>query len=213
VQKMFERYSERARRVLFFARYELSALGGETIDPAHVLLGLLRDSKRTDQLFASLGIPPAELRLNIEQRVTRGARFPTSVEIPFAAATKRVLEFAAEEADRLLQQTIEPEHLLLALLRENDPVAAASLFAYGMGLDEAREYIVSGLRNDARTADTELVESVDPLAAAHIDRIRHLVRDLAQTDSNTAEGHTLVGRIDDEVMMLMNLLGIGPASE
>jgi ATP-dependent Clp protease ATP-binding subunit ClpC len=87
---MFERYSERARRVLFFARYELSVLGGETIDPAHLLLGLLRDSKETDRLFASRNIPPAELRLKIEQRVTRGARFPTSVEIPFAAATIRV---------------------------------------------------------------------------------------------------------------------------
>ena len=203
---MFERYSERARRVLFFARYELSTLGGERIDPAHLLLGLLRDSKGTDRLFASRNIPPAELRLTIEQRVTRGAKCPTSVEVPFAGATKRVLNFAAEEADRLLQHTVEPEHLLLALLRENDPVAAPSLIAYGIGLDDTREYIVSRPRNRIETAGTELVESVNPLAAAHIERIAQLVRDLAQTDSNSAEGRTLVGRIDDELMMLMNLL-------
>jgi hypothetical protein len=52
----------------------------------------------------------------------------------------------------------------------------------------------------------EPIESVNPLAAAHIERIGQLVRDLAQTDSNSAEGQTLVGRIDNELMMLMNLL-------
>ena len=210
---MFERYSERARRVLFFARYELSVLGGETIDPAHLLLGLLRDSKETDRLFANRNIPPAELRLKIEQRVTRGAKFPTSVEVPFAAATKRVLHFAVEEADRLLQQTIEPEHLLLALLRENDPVAGASLVAYGIGVDDTREYIVSRPRNPSATGNLEPIESVNPLVAAHIERIMQLVRELAQTDSNTPEGQTLVGRIDDELIMLMNLLGQRPAPE
>jgi ATP-dependent Clp protease ATP-binding subunit ClpC len=203
---MFERYSERARRVLFFARYELSVLGGETIDPAHLLLGLLRDSKDTDRLFTSRNIPPAELRVKIEQGVTRGATLPTSVEIPFAAATERVLHFAAEESDRLLHHTVEPEHLLLALLRENDPVAAASLIAYGIGLDDTREFIVSRLQDRPATADMEPIESVNPLAAAHIERIGQLVRDLAQTDSNSAEGQTLVGRIDNELMMLMNLL-------
>jgi ATP-dependent Clp protease ATP-binding subunit ClpC len=203
---MFERYSERARRVLFFARYELSVLGGETIDPTHVLLGLLRDAKGTARLFESRNIPLAELRLKIEQRVRGGAKISTSIEVPFTRATQRVLNFATEEADRLLQHTVEPEHLLLALLRENDPVAAASLIAYGLGLDDAREYLASRARTDIATTDTELGKSVNPLAAAHIERITQLVRDLAQTDSNTAEGQTLVGRIDDELMMLMNLL-------
>lgn len=202
---MFERYSERARRVLFCARYELSVLGGETIDPAHLLLGLLRDSKATDGLLASRNIQPAELRLKIEQGVTRGAKVPTSVEVPFAAATTRVLHFAAEEADRLLQQTVEPEHFLLALLRENDPVAAANLIAYGIGLDDTREYIVSRPRNRSATVDPELVNR-NPLAGAHIERIMQLVRELAQTDSNSPEGQTLVGRIEAE-LMLLNLLG------
>jgi ATP-dependent Clp protease ATP-binding subunit ClpC len=205
-QNMFDRYSERARRVLFFARYELTQLGGETIDPAHLLLGMLRDSKGADRLFASRNIPPADLRRTIEQRVGRGATFPTSVEVPFAQATQRVLNFATEEADRLLQHTVQPEHLLLGLLRENDPVAAACLIAYGMDRDDTREDIVSRSRTRTATTDTELVKSVNPLAAAHIERIKQLVRDLAQTDSNTADGQTLVGRIDDELTMLMNLL-------
>ena len=203
---MFDRYSERARRALFFTRYELGQLGGETIDPAHLLLGLLRDSKGIHRLFASWNIPLAELRLKIEQRVTRGDKMPTSVEVPFAAATKRVLNFAVEEADRLLDHNIEPEHLLLGLLRENDPVAAASLIAYGIGLDGTREFIVSSPHTYNATADTDLVESVKPLAAAHVERVMQLVRDLAQTESDSAEGRTLVGRIDEELMMLMELL-------
>ena len=203
---MFDRYSERARRVLFFSRYELGQLGGATIEPAHLLLGLLRDSKGTHRLFASRNIPPADLRLTIEQRLTRGETVPTSVEIPFAAATKRVLHFAVEEADRLLHHNIEPEHLLLALLRENDPVAAASLIAYGISLDGAREFIASSPHIRNATTDIQLVESVKPLAAAHVERIMQLVRDLAQTESNSTQGRTLVGRIDEELMMLMELL-------
>ena len=73
---MFDRYSERARRALFFSRYELGQLGGATIDPAHVLLGLLRDSKGIHRLFASRNIPLADLRLKIEQGVTRGRNVP-----------------------------------------------------------------------------------------------------------------------------------------
>jgi ATP-dependent Clp protease ATP-binding subunit ClpA len=203
---MFGRYSERARRVLFFSRYELGQLGGSAIEPAHVLLGLLRDSKGIHQLCANWNIQLGELRLKIEQHVTRGEKLPTSVEIPFAEATKRVLNFAAEEADRLLHHDIEPEHLLLGLLRENDPVAAASLVAYGIGLDGTREFIASRPHTFNVTTDTELVESVEPPAAAHVERIMQLVRDLAQTESGSTEGRELVGRIDEELMMLMELL-------
>ena len=149
-----------------------------------------------------------ELRSKIEQRVTRGEQLPTSVEVPFAETTKRVLIFAAEEADRLLHHSIEPEHLLLGLLRENDPVAVASLIAYGISLDGvlASPSSRSSPRTDNATTDTQLVESVKPLAAAHVERIMQLVRDLAQRESGSAEGRILVGRIDQELMMLMELL-------
>jgi ATP-dependent Clp protease ATP-binding subunit ClpC len=203
---MFDRYSERARRVLFFSRYEPGQLGGSTIEPAHVLLGLLRDSKGIHRLFANRDIPLAELRLKIEQRVAGGEKLPTSVEIPFAEATKRVLNFAVEEADRLLHHNIEPQHLSLGLLRENDPVAAASLIACGIGLDGAREFIASSPHTQNATTDPELVASVKSVAAAHVERIMQLVRDLAQTGSGSTEGRTLVARIDEEPRMLMELL-------
>lgn len=202
---MFDRYSEGARRALFFARDELAQLGGATIDPAHLLLGLLRDSKEIRRLFANRNIAVAEVRLKIEQCVTRGEKLPTSAEIPFAKTTTRALNFAAEEADRLLHHNLEPEHLLLGLLRENDPLAAASLIVYGISMDSTREFIASSPHTNA-TTDTQLVESVKPLAAVHVERITQLVRDLAQTESGSTEGRTLAGRIDQELMMLMELL-------
>ena len=203
---MFDRYSERARRVLFFSRYELTQLGGSTIDPAHVLLGLLRDSNGIHTLLANWNIPLPELRLQIEQGVTRGKRLPTSAEIPFAEATKRVLNFAAEEADRLLRHNIEPEHLLLALLRENDPVAAANLIAFGISLDRTREFIASDPHTHSATTEPHLSKSLKPLGADHVERIMELVRDLAQTESGSTKRRMLVGRIDEELMMLMELL-------
>ena len=202
---MFDRYSEGARRALFFARYEVGQLGGTTVDPAHLLLGLLRDSKDIRRLLASRNIAVAELRLKIEERASRGKKLPTSVEIPFAITTKRALEFAAEEADRLLHHNIETEHLLLGLLRENDPVAAACLTAYGINLDTTRAFMASFPGANA-TTDTQPVESVKPLAAVHVERISTLVRDLARTESDSTEARNLVGRIEEELMMLMELV-------
>jgi ATP-dependent Clp protease ATP-binding subunit ClpC len=203
---MFDRYSERARRALFFTRYELNHLGGAIIEPGHLLLGLLRDLKGIHRLLANWNIPLADLRLTIEQRVTHGDKLPTSAEIPFAEATKRVLSFAAEEADRLVHHSIEPEHLLLGLLHENDPVAAASLIAYGISLDGTRELMVSRWHTDHATTDTQLIESAKSLATAHVERIMQFAQDLAQTESGSPEGQLLVGRIDQELMMLMELL-------
>src|SRR5881392_2323173 len=95
---MFERYTESARRSLFFARYEASQLGSISIEPEHLLLGLVRDSRALSTLTH---ISPEELRQEIEKAVVFKEKLSTSVEIPFAIASKRVLQFAAEEAKTL----------------------------------------------------------------------------------------------------------------
>ena len=111
---MFERYTERARRVLFFARYEASQLGSISIETEHLLLGLIREGKGlTSRIFAR-----SHLRSRTSARRSRAA--PSSARRSrrrsrsrFSAETKRVLQFAAEEADRLLHNYIGTEHLLL----------------------------------------------------------------------------------------------------
>src|SRR5918994_931198 len=148
---MFERYTERARRVLFFARYEASQLGSISIETEHLLLGLIREGKGlTSRIFARSHLSLENIRKEIEGRTVFREKVSTSVEIPFSAETKRVLQFAAEEADRLLHNYIGTEHLLLGILREERSVAATILMEKGMRLHQVREDIVQ-LLNEKTT--------------------------------------------------------------
>jgi ATP-dependent Clp protease ATP-binding subunit ClpC len=160
---MFERYTERARRVLFFARYEASQLGSISIETEHLLLGLIREGKGlTSRIFARSHLSLESIRKEIEGRTVFREKVSTSVEIPFSAETKRVLQFAAEEADRLLHNYIGTEHLLLGILREERSVAATILMEKGMRLNTVREDIVA-LLNEKTTVNNRAKET--PLLA------------------------------------------------
>src|SRR5512133_492173 len=161
---MFERYTERARRVLFFARYEASQLGSISIETEHLLLGLIREGKGlTSRIFARSHLSLEHIRKEIEGRTVFREKVSTSVEIPFSAETKRVLQFAAEEADRLLHNYIGTEHLLLGILREERSVAASILMEKGMRLHTVREDIVQLLNEKTtltRVKETPLLAEV-----------------------------------------------------
>jgi ATP-dependent Clp protease ATP-binding subunit ClpC len=140
---MFERYTERARRVLFFARYEATQLGSTSIETEHLLLGLIREGKGlTSRIFARSHLSLESIRKEIEGRTVFKEKVSTSVDIPFSPETKRVLQFSAEEADRLLHTYIGTEHLLLGLLREEQCVASSILYDKGMRLASVRDDIV-----------------------------------------------------------------------
>ena len=144
---MFERVSERARRVLFFARYEASELGSASIDTEHLLLGLVRESTGlTSRLLADAGIALDDIRDEVLRRVAEQPKIPTSVEIPFSAAAKRALQHAAREADRLSHDYIGTEHLLLGLLQQRHSVAAEVLTSRDLHSDRVRKRIVEFLR-------------------------------------------------------------------
>ncbi|MFL2433354.1 MAG: ATP-dependent Clp protease ATP-binding subunit [Vicinamibacterales bacterium] len=150
---MFERYTERARRVLFFARYEASQLGSISIETEHLLLGLIREGKGlTSRIFSRAHLSLENIRKEIEGRTVFREKVSSSVEIPFSTETKRVLQFAAEEADRLLHNYIGTEHLLLGILREERSVASEVLSEKGMRLNTAREDIVQ-LLNEKTTVN------------------------------------------------------------
>ena len=145
---MFERYTERARRVLFFARYEASRLGSLSIESEHLLLGLIREGKGlVSRIFARSHLSLENIRREIEGRTAFREKVSQSVEIPFSPEVKRTLGHAADEADRLLHQHIGTEHLLLGLLREERSVAATVLKEKGMRLETVRDDIVQ-LLND-----------------------------------------------------------------
>ena len=100
---MFERFTEQARRVLFFAREDASQLGSIRIDTEHLLLGLTRDGKGlTHRLFADAGTALDDIRDEVLRRIPARSATSATQEIPFSAAAQRVLQHSAEEADRLL---------------------------------------------------------------------------------------------------------------
>jgi uncharacterized protein (TIGR03435 family) len=147
---MFERYTEQARRILFFARYEASQLGSISIEAEHLLLGLIREGKGlTSQIFARFHVSPDGVREEIERRNVFHEKLSTSVEIPFSSAVKRALQYAAEESSRLLHTYIGTEHLLLGLLRVDQSTATTILNEAGLQLDAVRETIVELLSRDA----------------------------------------------------------------
>src|SRR5215831_13076894 len=124
---MFERYTESARRVIFFARYEASLAGTQAIDPEHLLLGITREDKSLlKQLLPNGSID--KMRSRIMQHLPGHEAIPTAVELPLAPETKRVLHYAHEESDRLSDRHIGTEHLLLGLMREERSMAAQILF-------------------------------------------------------------------------------------
>ena len=115
---MFERYTEKARRVIFFARYEASQYGCPYIETEHLLLGLMREDKALANRFLRSHGSIESIRKEIEQRITIRERISTSVEVPLSQESKRILNFATEEAERLGHKHVGTEHLLLGILRE-----------------------------------------------------------------------------------------------
>src|SRR6266404_6048518 len=109
---MFERYTERARRVIFFARYEASQYGSPYIETEHLLLGLLREDRAVAKRFLDEVNVEEGIRAEIEKHITPGEQFPTSVEVPLTPESKRALKLAAEEADRLGHRHVGTEHVL-----------------------------------------------------------------------------------------------------
>ena len=141
---MFERYTERARRVLFFARYEASQLGSTAISSEHLLLGLFRDGTgMTSRIFETAGLDSLAVHFEVGNAAADRPRIATSVEIPIGADAKAALRHAAEEADGLRHSHIESEHLLLGLLHQPDSAAGAILTRAGLRLEAVRESIVS----------------------------------------------------------------------
>ena len=136
---MFERYTEKARRVIFFARYEASQFGSPYIETEHLLLGLLREDKALTNRFLRSHASIESIRKQIEGRTTIRDKVSTSVDLPLSLECKRVLAYAAEEAERLAHKHIGTEHLLLGLLREDKSFAAEILHERGLRLSTLRE--------------------------------------------------------------------------
>ena len=149
---MFERYTEKALGTIFFARDAASQFGSPKIEPEHLLLGLLHESKplpegsqRPDISWALLVRHKELIRKQIEVHATIRAPVSTSVDMLLSNECQRVLAYAAQEAERLSHKHIGIEHLLLGLLREQDCFATKVLNERGVLLESARAQIENRL--------------------------------------------------------------------
>jgi uncharacterized protein (TIGR02246 family) len=136
---MFERYTEKARRAIFFARYEASQYGSTTIETEHLLLGIFREDHALTRKFLSQKGGAQALRDEIESHIARGARISTSVEVPLTPECKRILNRAAEEAELLGSKHVGNEHMLLGIFHEPACFAARLLADRGLTLSSLRE--------------------------------------------------------------------------
>ena len=141
---MFERYTERARRVIFFARYEALQYGSPNIAPEHILLGLMREDKTISARFFPFRhtLTVDTVRREVEERIVLRDRIPQSAELHLAPETKKILFFANDESRVLKNRHIGPEHILLGLVRQENSIAAEILFAYGLRVKEVRDEIL-----------------------------------------------------------------------
>ncbi|HSO76321.1 MAG TPA: ATP-dependent Clp protease ATP-binding subunit [Blastocatellia bacterium] len=191
---MFERYTEKARRVIFFARYEASQFGARAIESEHILLGLLREDKQLTQKFFRTPHSTVEsIRKEIEGRTPLRDKVSASVDLPLSPSAKRVLSYAADESERLQHRHIGTEHLLLGILREEKSPAHEILYERGLRLSQIRDDLTRGQQNDR-----SLSQKKD---APHL---AEFSRDLTEAASND-QLDPLIGR-ESEIERLVQIL-------
>jgi len=141
---MFNRFTERARKVILLAKEEAKRFNHDYIGTEHILLGLIREGEGVaSAVLASLGLTSDKIRLEVEKLVQPGPATVVSGDIPFTPKAKKVIELSMEEARSLGHNYIGTEHLLLGLIREGEGVASQVLLNMGLDLDKVRMEVMN----------------------------------------------------------------------
>src|SRR5213595_1478435 len=154
---MFEKYNEKARRALFFARYEASKLGSRVIESEHILLGVLREGEEIiKEIFSRFNVKPDDIRREIEGDRVFVERVSSTQELPLSEESKKILAYASHEAESMMHPYVGTEHLLIGILRVESSTAARILTAKGLNVYGVREETISILKE--READKQKKE-------------------------------------------------------
>ena len=168
---MFERYNGHARRAVFFARFAASQSGSAAIESEHLLLGLIREAgSMFSRLTPSLSLE--DLRAKIPRKIV--VENPEMrIHMPISAESKRILSYSAEEANDLEHRYIGPEHLLLAILRENTCLGARVLTEMDVQLEVLRQKLAleSAQGSDAKPGEETTVEVGRDIVHALVDKL------------------------------------------
>ena len=181
---MFERFTERARRVILLAQNEARSLDHDCVGTEHILLALVEEGTGVGaRALEAMQISTATVREKVEEITGRGQVPPRKGHIPFTPAAKKVLEFSLREALQLGHTYLGTEHILLGLVREGDGVAGQVLAGLGADLNRTRQLVIEILtgRHQAEAAPVAGEDLRDRLAsvAARLALIERRLRDVA----------------------------------
>ncbi len=205
---MFERFTDRARRVVVLAQEEARMLHHNYIGTEHLLLGLIREGEGVAaKALESIGIDLAAVRQQVEEIIGQGQQEPSG-HIPFTKRAKKALEMSLRESVQLGHSYIGTEHILLGLLREGDGVAAQVLVKLGADLNRVRQQVIQLLHGPGQRASVPLpddalarIDTLDQRLAA-IERWAGMRPDLDEVDQEIAlvrhEKEDAIGRQDFE---------------
>ena len=185
---MFQRFTDRARRVVVLAQHEARTLGHDYIGTEHILLGLIDEGQGVaTTALTSMGVSLHEMRQAVQDSIGRGTEPPESGHIPFTPRAKKVLELSLRESQELGHTYIGTEHILLALIREGGG-AAQLLAGAGVDLDRARQQVIELLygHREAGSAAAPPPASADELTGrltSIVKRLDAIERRLRQSDA------------------------------
>ena len=164
---MFDRFTDRARKVMGYSRQEAQRFNHDYIGPEHMLLGLIREGGGVaNDVLRQLDVESKKIRKSVEKLVEHGTTMVTMGQLPFTPRAKRVLELTLEEASNMGHNYLGTEHLLLGLIREEEGIAGRVLAKLRVTADHAREEVAKQLRADEVPGD--------PSRRAREDRLDHM---------------------------------------
>lgn len=194
---MFERFTERGRKVIIYAREEAEKRQNDYLGTEHLLLAILRDDDGLPvAILRKMGIAPEEIRNEVERNLPQGTNVMTFGDIPFTLRSKKVLEFAVEEARLLGHSYIGSEHIFLGLIREEEGIAGKILRSFGANLLGARQLTI----NFSTKGYTHIKERKSPTPA-----LDEFGRDLVKM-AREGKLDPVISR-DDEIERLIQILG------
>ena len=199
---MFDKFTERARKVMSLARREAQRLHHEYIGTEHILLGLVQEGQGVAaNVLKSLEIDLDKLRREVEKIVKPGPATEPAVQIPFTPRAKKVVELALEEATTLSHNYIGTEHLLLALLREQEGIAAHVLRSLGVKLEDVREEVIEFLggpsdHDEDGEEETTQSDTPQPQGKSKTPALDTFGRDLTES-ARKNELDPVIGRADE----------------
>ena len=163
---MFERFTDRARKVMALANQEAQRFNHEYIGTEHILLGLVKEGNGVGaNVLRNLDVDVKKLRLEIEKLVKSGPDMVTMGKLPQTPRAKKVIEFAIEEARSLNHNYVGTEHILLGLLRETEGIAAQVLMNLGLKLEDVRQEVLNLLGAGVEDNYQSMGMKMNPAAA------------------------------------------------